>query len=91
MNKLICGLVMASALFGCAAFQGSPSKVDQVVAQGKCIAGVLKPYEKFFTLDDLKQVLAGTKSPVDVLEAVDVTPQEISKVVQDLKACKNPE
>ncbi len=86
-SVLFLAMLFGSSVFGCAAFQGSPSKVDQIVDQVKCVAEAVKPYEQYFTAELMKKVLAGEIDPVEYLKSLDISAADLVVLGQDLKVC----
>lgn len=89
-SVLFLTMLFCSSVFGCAAFQGEPSKVDQIADQVKCVAEAVKPFEKFFTAELLKQVLAGQIDPVEYLKGLDISAADLVKLGQDVQSCLKP-
>lgn len=84
---LFLALLFGSSVFGCAAFQGSPSKIDQISEQVKCVAEAVKPFEQYFTAELIKKVLAGEVDPVEYLKGLDISAADLVVLGQDLQAC----
>lgn len=83
--KYAIATIAALSLFGCAGLQ---PKVAHVREQVDCYLDLAMPYLPYLTEEDLKGVVVG-KDFTEILQFAGVAQEEILKVHEGLKACKN--